>query len=293
VKREEPATRRIIPSMIDASLGQLQELERLQAHFMWVLALLRAQNHDEKSAEWKESRARTLELLERYSDAGRFPRNEIATDAMVPVFIDRHGTTCAVAELMSWTGHVELAERLHRTMNFSYVDEMLQQLPEELARWGELAGLSAAEIALIQPSYCPVKSECYECCYNEPFPEEGTACEPYTYPDGEPCCTDEYCGVCKSAQCVLVSSGSTGGSGGAGTGSAMTGGSTGGSSGAVTGGAGTGGATTTGGCAVPPDGPATGSVAPLLAALFLLYLRRRVTPLPETGPSPSRPGPTA
>ena len=128
-----------------------EEDERIEAHFDWVLLLLRAQPLDGWSELRKAARARTLKLLEEYARRGKFPRNRMRRDRMVPAFIDELGTTCAVAQLMIETGASDLAGRIHRTMNFAYVAEMTS---DELLASVERAGLTPSEAALIQPDYC-------------------------------------------------------------------------------------------------------------------------------------------
>lgn len=140
------------------------ETDRLQAHFDWVLALLRAQDRSasdrpsvdsELDASAFARRARTLEILEDYAARGEFPRNTATRARMLPTFVDSRGVPCAVANLMDRTGAGDLASHVATMMNLAYVDDMLAVLPDEIASWAEAVGLTPGEVALIQPSYCP------------------------------------------------------------------------------------------------------------------------------------------
>jgi hypothetical protein len=92
-----------------------------------------------------------LEELALYRLAGRFPEND-RFEAMTPFFIDRHGTRCAMAHLMEIGGAAELVQEIARTKNNAYIAELARD-PRVVA-WLDAAGLTVAEAARIQPSYC-------------------------------------------------------------------------------------------------------------------------------------------
>ncbi len=244
-----------------------REHDRLDAHFDWVLTLLRAQRVEEWPAERRAARAQTLGRLERYKALGRFPRNTARRDRMAPAFIDLDGTTCAVAHLLLTSGRSEFAAALHREMNLAYVAEMPAG---ELAAWAHEAGLTVEEVQLIQPDYCPQPQN--PCMIGGSCGPAGCQCPAWTQrPDGSECdfsgggCVTALCNaglcepldhpcddgdalttdVCRADGCAHepVSAEED----------------------------------ETGGCAVitEPLDPSTGSAAPLLAALFLLGLVAR------------------
>jgi hypothetical protein len=69
----------------------------------------------------------------------------------VPYFIDEAGVTCAVADLLIGSGCVSLASAIAGAENNARVPAM--RTPE-LADWVVGSGLTFAECAAIQPSYC-------------------------------------------------------------------------------------------------------------------------------------------
>jgi hypothetical protein len=81
--------------------------------------------------------------------AGRFPHNHVGP-GLTPVFIDEHGTACAVGYLLLEGGAAELARQIAH-------EQPLARLPEirspALARWAMENGFQVEELALIQPSY--------------------------------------------------------------------------------------------------------------------------------------------
>jgi hypothetical protein len=105
------------------------------------------------------ARARRLHLLERlgsYAAAMRFPRNEHLPHRN-PVFIDAHGTACAVGWLMIESGHRALAEAVRNGMNLGYVHGIVAdaRFARPVAAWAREHGFSADELAWIQPAYAP------------------------------------------------------------------------------------------------------------------------------------------
>jgi hypothetical protein len=100
------------------------------------------------------TRALLLEALADYRRAGVFPRNTDFPDRPTPYFIDARGVRCAMAHLMELGGAAALVARIARTRNNAFVRELADE-PELLA-WLDAAGLSVAEAARIQPTYCDV-----------------------------------------------------------------------------------------------------------------------------------------
>jgi hypothetical protein len=87
--------------------------------------------------------------LREYSAAGRFPQNH-RIFGQIPVFIDEHGTHCAVGYLMHRSGAGAIAADVARTNNHVYVERIGGGPALD---WILFSGLTQAECAYIQPSY--------------------------------------------------------------------------------------------------------------------------------------------
>jgi hypothetical protein len=136
----------------DASFTR-RESARLHAHFARVLDQLRARDVSSWSAARQADRRRLIVLLEDYDRAGRFPRNEGHLARRTPIFVDRHETRCAMAQLIERSGGAALVARIAATRNLGYIRELADDAA--LARWVAASGLDLAEAALIQPEYPP------------------------------------------------------------------------------------------------------------------------------------------
>lgn len=122
--------------------------EKIRAHLAATEARLRAAPAPEGLGT---QRAAMLERLHAYWQRGVFPENTHVS-AQVPVFVDDRGVACAVAQLVIDSGHEDLAQQIRRTDNHGYLLEMNQP---GLATWIASSGLTADELAAIQPSYPP------------------------------------------------------------------------------------------------------------------------------------------
>jgi hypothetical protein len=128
------------------------ETRRIQAHLARVEMELRAAGQRGLSATQRRWRANLIGELHRYWTRGRFPRNTFV-DRRSPVFVDRDGTRCAVAELIAASGRLDLVARVAASRNTAYVAELASDA--ELVRWLDEHGFTAAEAARIQPTYGP------------------------------------------------------------------------------------------------------------------------------------------
>ncbi len=90
--------------------------------------------------------------LRSYRTKGRFPVNFDSADPAKPIFIDTHGTPCAVGYLMCCSGWGKQVEDIARANNFVVVSDVREG---PLAEWVLSSGLLQAEAALIQPLYQP------------------------------------------------------------------------------------------------------------------------------------------
>ena len=102
------------------------------------------------------ARLATLGRLHAYRVRGQFPENH-ASSSQIPVFIDDRGVACAVAQLMIDSGNDVLARRIHASDNHGHLLEMKVVGLEE---WIATTGLTAGELASIQPQYAPPPLAC-------------------------------------------------------------------------------------------------------------------------------------
>lgn len=123
--------------------------ELIQAHLSGVLSILRAAPVDQLSDVQRVSRAHMIELLDGYRIAGKFPLNYYRGER-IPVFIDEHGTHCAVGYLLMMTGHDDVAQRISKNDNYVWVKDLHDPA---VPGWQEASGLSFEELALIQGAY--------------------------------------------------------------------------------------------------------------------------------------------
>lgn len=131
--------------------GPESERARVSAHLARVEHELRAADVSHLDAEQRAARVAALDELRAYRMAGRFPHNHGESAARVPVFVDMHGTHCAVGHLLAVTGETELVERIRSTRNLARVPDLAGE--PGLAEWLDANGLTVEEAAHIQPAY--------------------------------------------------------------------------------------------------------------------------------------------
>lgn len=145
----------IVPPDATAAVQFTSEAERIATHLRLVHQTLRQRSMEGLSAEQQKNRIDLLDELGIYAEAGTFPQNYVLPYRN-PVFIDPHGTACAVGQLMIESGHRDLAERIDREMETAYLFEILEsERAGEVAAWATEHGFSAEELAWIQPGYPP------------------------------------------------------------------------------------------------------------------------------------------
>jgi hypothetical protein len=125
------------------------DAEYVQAHLSCVIPILKNNPTPELSAEQQSTRNGLIILLDEYRLAGRFPLNHYCTER-IPVFIDEHGTHCAVGYLMMRSGHDDLAQRISASDNYVWVKDIKD--PEAVA-WQQYSGFTMEELKLIQGAY--------------------------------------------------------------------------------------------------------------------------------------------
>src|SRR5687767_4709660 len=94
---------------------------RIQRHLAAVEQELRRAPVDTLPESTQVARARLLDELHDYWQAGVFPRNSGHPGERRPYFIDDEGRACAVGALIIRSGHAALAERIDRTFHTDYV----------------------------------------------------------------------------------------------------------------------------------------------------------------------------
>lgn len=133
---------------MDVSLPQIA---RIQAHLAEVEADLRNHPPTDLTEHQQQARAACLDDLSAYWQAGCFPENSVQP-GYTPIFVDRHGTHCAVGELMRLSGAEDVAIDIASHTNLAYLPELASR-PDVVA-WADRMGLTLEECARIQPSYC-------------------------------------------------------------------------------------------------------------------------------------------
>ncbi|HEX8674156.1 MAG TPA: hypothetical protein VF710_19825 [Longimicrobium sp.] len=129
------------------------ETARIRAHLLGAEREMESHDVSRLTAPQREARGHALAALRRYRLAGRFPHNHRVPGARVPVFVDEHGTPCAMAYLIAESGSVALVRRIAATRNLALIRQLADD--PELVAWLRANGMTAAEAARVQPSYGP------------------------------------------------------------------------------------------------------------------------------------------
>ncbi|HEX8453049.1 MAG TPA: hypothetical protein VF647_13185 [Longimicrobium sp.] len=129
------------------------ETARIRAHLLGAEREMESHDVSRLAAPQREARGRALAALRRYRLAGRFPHNHRVPGARVPVFVDEHGTPCAMAYLIAESGNVALVRRIAATRNLALIRQLADD--PELVAWLRANGMTAAEAARVQPTYGP------------------------------------------------------------------------------------------------------------------------------------------
>lgn len=127
------------------------ETARIRAHLLGAEQEMESRDVSHLTAPQREARGRALAALRRYRMAGRFPHNHRVPGARVPVFVDEHGTPCAMAYLIAESGSVALVQRIAATRNLALIRQLADD--PELVAWLRANGMTAAVAARVQPTY--------------------------------------------------------------------------------------------------------------------------------------------
>jgi hypothetical protein len=143
------------PSRDDVAARRMSsEVSRVRAHLGRVEAELRSADVSHLTLSQRSARARHIEVLRAYREVGVFPHNHVFNGRYSPVFVDEHGTQCAVGFLIAQSGRKDIVRRISSTRNYATVPQLADE--PGLAEWLRDAGISLAEAARIQPAYGPI-----------------------------------------------------------------------------------------------------------------------------------------
>jgi hypothetical protein len=141
------------PGFETAEANLQSEALRIASHLEAVESRLRAADVSHLGDAERAARAQHLDVLREYRLAGRFPHNHGVSEGLIPIFVDPHGTHCAVAYLLARSGESDLVARVASTRNTATVAELADE--PGLLDWLAANGLTAEEAGQIQPAYRP------------------------------------------------------------------------------------------------------------------------------------------
>ncbi len=121
----------------------LQVTRRLTA----IEELLRRRDVTAWPEELRAERARNIDRLHEYRLRASYPRNYDHPEQMLPCFIDREGTICAVGYLVEQSAGRDVAERINARYQYATVAAMNDPAVDS---WIARSGLTRAEVETIQ-----------------------------------------------------------------------------------------------------------------------------------------------
>jgi hypothetical protein len=127
------------------------EVARIRRHLAGAEALLLSRDVSALTAVRREARARRIADLRVYRRRGIFPHNHQGAGRRTPVFVDEHGTRCAMADLIERSGGGAMVARIAATRNLARIRDLAGDA--ELTAWLDRNGMTLAEAARIQPEY--------------------------------------------------------------------------------------------------------------------------------------------
>jgi hypothetical protein len=120
------------------------------AHLQEVAQALRGAPTSPWTLDQQRRRASLLDALESYTAAGQYPHNHSQPAGRTPVFVDAHGSHCAVGYLLAVDGREDLVRAAVAQDREGLLHELVSPA---LADWADGAGFTLDELARIQPSY--------------------------------------------------------------------------------------------------------------------------------------------
>jgi hypothetical protein len=125
------------------------EHARIHDHFTYVRAILASR--PATRPEFAERRRQLLHYFDDYIAKDIAPLN-VHVPWRTPVFIDDHGTICAVGYLIEQSVGRALPEQIAVNHRYDYIEDIANAMPE-VAAWVASSGFTLDELASIQPGY--------------------------------------------------------------------------------------------------------------------------------------------
>jgi len=129
--------------------GPDDEHARVHDHFTYVRGLLAS--HPPTKPELAARRAELLHYFDDYIAKDITPLN-VHVPWRTPVFIDDHGTICAVGYLIEQSTGRALPEKIAASHRYDYIEDIAKVMPE-VHDWVASSGFTLDELASIQPGY--------------------------------------------------------------------------------------------------------------------------------------------
>ena len=136
--------------------------EKIKLHLYWADQILRRKSTAHLTEQQRINRLKSLDVLTAYQKAGIFPQNTNHPNQIIPYFIDKYNTACAVGHLILKSGNKTLPAQIHEENNYGYIKDLVKIYPD-INTWASTNGFTVDELAWIQPQYGP-------CKYNYTFP---------------------------------------------------------------------------------------------------------------------------
>ena len=141
----------LLPSHEPAALPHRTETDRIARQLARVAEAMRTSPPADLTAPQVGARAQALRWLDEYRRRRVFPHNHVLMGTRTPVFVDPHGTPCAVAYLLLRSGETELVKDVVRSANLGRVHQLA--VDARLQTWLASRGIAEEEAARIQPTY--------------------------------------------------------------------------------------------------------------------------------------------
>lgn len=134
--RDTPTSLRVATKRLERALGQT----------------LNAADRERLMGLLGERRLGQIDRIRQYRERNRFPLNSDPGASPRPIFVDEHGTQCAVGYLMWRSGEPAKVAEIAQADNFVVLSDVRQG---PFIAWVLQSGLLHEEAALIQPAYAP------------------------------------------------------------------------------------------------------------------------------------------
>lgn len=130
--------------------GHVPDQLRIRTHLRYAEQILRERPTDHLSAGQQKNRARYLDMLIDYYQAGEFPHNDGHSGIRRPTFIDNNGNICAVGYLLEQSAGRQVAESVNKKYKYAFITDIDES---GFKKWAKTSGFRFKELAMIQPQY--------------------------------------------------------------------------------------------------------------------------------------------